>query len=391
VHRVAFAIDQRQDFYLSLAFVALLRGRDPDVEAVAVLLASEASAEFAPHLGAFDRVVAVGTCAYPQKVRAVPGELRRVLGFRRAARGLALSPHDALVAYSFRELVVNVLVQALEPRPRLVAVRKCDQAVERLQTRKRPFASLHRNAWNRLFGASAQRYRWLPGSNRIGSGTYLANPFDHVFCLDPAQAVEPGREQIPYPFPVLRARAAGPGDGRPTIVVLGEKYPLEARVPTEAVVERLNAVLRELRRTFPEHRLVFKPRGSVDGLGLELEGWDVGYGDVLLEGLLLEDPAIEKVLSFKSSGSFVAALYGCEGYLLYPLLDLPGDFRAAVDAYFEPHRGLVRFVGSLEDLHEGAGAAAGPVPPARIAELCAPFLDVLLGPPGAREPAGARA
>jgi hypothetical protein len=374
--RVAFAIDQRQDFYLSLGFLRLLRERDPTVEAVALLLADRVAPEFESRLRAFDRLELIGTCAHPPRPRAVPGELRRIGRLQRRARRLSLDPTDALVAYSFRELVLNVLIRALRPRPRLVAVRKCDHALERLQNRPRPLRSANLNLWNRLFGVSAQRYRWLPDSNRVGSGTYLRNPYDYEFCLNPAEVVRPGGSEIPYPLPLLRDGAAT--GARPTIVFLGERYPLAEGVPGEPFLERFNGVLAYLRETFPAHRLVFKPRQDIASLGLDLDGFEVAHGDVLLEGLLLEDPGIEMVLSFKSSGSSMAALYGCQGYLLYPLLDLPDGFRAGLDAYFEPYRGIVHFVDELGQL-SARDSVRPPVGAARLGELSSPLLDVLLG------------
>ena len=304
MHRIVFVIDQKQDFYLSLAFVHLLKEREPTnqraFQTMALFLSRRVETEFRPYLNSFDQVETIGGhCGYPSRnpVR-IPLTIARVLKFRHAVRRLDLSLADVLVAYSFREFVLNVLIKALKSKPRLVRVRKCDYAVELLQTRRRPLLSLYWNAWNVLFGFSPQRYRWLPHTNRVGGGTFVRDPYDFEFCFNPLQAVELRGNQIPYPFAVLRAACSeAMSAGQPTILILGKKYPFEEGMAMGPFVKQFNAILDHIRRAFPEHRLVFKPRVSVDGLGLDLDGFEIAYQDVLLESLLLQDTSIEKVIS----------------------------------------------------------------------------------------------
>ena len=56
------------------------------------------------------------------------------------------------------------------------------------------------------------------------------------------------------------------------------------------------------------------------------------------------------MLSFKSSGSFIAGLYGRVGVALYPLVDFTPDFRQTLDEYFEPYRAVVAIVDDLRQL-----------------------------------------
>ena len=96
-----------------------------------------------------------------------------------------------------------MLIRALRTRPRLIAVRKGDAETERLLTRRRGLLSLYWNAWNLAFAATTQRYRWLPASDRIGSGTLRRDPYERMFTL-----VAPGTGDdvpgvVPYPFSLL--------------------------------------------------------------------------------------------------------------------------------------------------------------------------------------------
>lgn len=382
MHRIIFAIHGRQDFFLSLAFTRLLKEREPTNQrtfaTVALLLSKHVETEFKPYLNSFDQVETIGRISYPHPhpvsmLRAIP----RILEFRRAVKHLDLYPSDVLVAYSFREFVLNVLIRALKSKPRLVRVRKCDHAVELLATRSRPLG-LYWNVWNMLFGFSPQRYRWLPNSDLVGSGTFVRDPYDFEFCLNPVHAVEPGGKQIAYPFAVLGATDAGALSVKDhAIVVLGERYPLQERMALGPFVRQFNTILDYIRRTFTQHRLVFKPRFSIDGLELDLGGYEIAYQDISLESLLLQDPSIEKVISFKSSGSFIATLYGKEGYLLYPMCEFSADLKNSLDAYFEMHRGAVWFVHQLDDLHKTRHG--NPVHYLnRVKQLSQPLLDVLL-------------
>ena len=222
-HRVAFAIHTEQDIYLSVGFVRLLRRAGRDVETVAVVLADE-PLDPAGLLGEFDRIEWLGPCFYPRPLLAL-ARLPRILRYRRRARALEFGAGDVLIAFSFREFALNVLIRALRTRPRLIAVRKGDAETERLLTRRRPLLSLYWNTWNRALGATTQRYRWLPTSNRVGSGLLRDDPYERVFTLvaPGADANQPGI--VPYPFSLLPEDPTA--DARPTLVFLGEKYPLQ--------------------------------------------------------------------------------------------------------------------------------------------------------------------
>jgi hypothetical protein len=121
--------------------------------------------------------------------------------------------------------------------------------------------------------------------------------------------------------------------------------------------------------------LVFKPRGAPPP-GLSLEGWEVLADAPILEGMLAGDPSIDTVVSFKSSGSLVAALYGCTGILLYPLCRAPADVRSMLDDYFAGSSDLVQFVGDLADLRPAPRPEAAD--PDRIRELLDVFLDATI-------------
>ena len=220
--RVAFAIHTGQDLYLSAGFLRLLRRAGRDVETIALVLADEL-VDPAGLLGEFDRVHRLGPCDYPRPLLAL-ARLPRILRYRRRARAVELAAADVLVAYSFREFALNVLIRALRTRPRLIAVRKGDAETERLLTRRRPLLSLYWNAWNLALGATTQRYRWLPASDRIGSGTLRRDPYERVFTLVAPGVGDDAPEAVPYPFSLL-PRDPAP-DARPTLVFLGEKYPL---------------------------------------------------------------------------------------------------------------------------------------------------------------------
>lgn len=385
MHRVAFAIDQKQDFFLSLAWVELLKRFHPDrpLETWALIVKGGVHPEFEPYLSAFDRVETLDG-PYPPgraELAGIPAMAMRARRFHRDVRALGLGREDVVVAYSFRELVVNAMIRALDG-PRLVRVRGCNQELERAFTRRRPLAAAYRNAWNRAFGHGALRYRWSADSNRHGAGQYLHDPYDDEFCVTTAAAAEGRAGGLAWPFPVLReAYGGGDRDAPPEVVFLGEIYPPVEGMPAEEFRPFLGELLTTIRAGHPGHRLVFKPRSADSLTGIDLTGWEVDYADDVVESLLLRRPTIEKVLSFKSSGSLVAAQYGCDAYVLYPLLDLPGDFRAMLDEFFVEYRDSVTFV---EDRGQLAGrrreAAAGSA--ARVAELARPLVDLLADPRG---------
>lgn len=372
---VGFVLEQPQDVFVALGFTRLLREAGCG-EVRAVVADDRIARSHQTSLREFDRVDRLGWCGLP-RVRTAPVEVPRILRYRRRASALRFTPDDTLVAFSFREFSLNVLIRALRTRPRLVAVRKCDHASELLLTRRRPAASAYRNAWNLALGASTQRYRWLPTSDRVAAGTFTRSPYAATWCLAAPGLVDPTRAQAPFPFALLRPPPAG---GRRTIVWLGERYPLAERLDDAAIASVVPGVVAALRATFPEHRLVFKPRDPVERTPFDLGPFELLDTDEPLESMLARDPSVEAVVSFKSSGSFVAGLYGCLGIALYPLLPFEPDFRETLDRYFEPYAGIVTIATSVEDV----GAARPPVAaaPAAVREAARPFLAALLEPSG---------
>ena len=378
--RIHFAIDQRQDFFLSLAYARMLAERrgEQAFETVALILAGSMVDEYRPYLAGFDRVELLPGYHPPNRLRELVPILRRALAYRRAVRALGLGAADVVVGYSFRAIVLNAIARSAGEKPFLVRVRKCDHEQERLLTRRRPVVSAYWNVWNRAFGYSALRYRWLPSSNRHGTATYLRDPFDAEFCLDAGACTgESPAGRLPWPLAVLRRDRDPAQQATPAVVVLGERYPLVEGDDLERFRARFDEVLRFVRAVHPGHRLIFKPRSELSFIGQDLEGYEQGPTDAVLESLLLADPSIEKVLSFKSSGSLIAPQYGAVGYLLYPLCDLPADFRAHLDGYFLGARDSVVFVERLEDV-VSAPAPAAVAGAARVREESQPLLDVLL-------------
>jgi hypothetical protein len=378
---VAFALHQPQDYVLSAGYARLLRrraeraGAEP-ARTLGLVLTDALPASVAPHAEELDAVRLLGSAAVPAaRPAALLQALRRLRAFRRAARALGLGADDVLVAYSYREFALNVLIRALPRRPTLVRVRKCDHETEAGLTRRRPLRSLYLNAWNTLVGAERLRYRWFPTTDRLWAGTFVHDPYDLEFCVGPPGADPGAGRWVAYPFEAL-LDGAQPGDEPPTIVVVGELYPLHEALDEDDFRTRFNAVLAHLRAEFPGHRLVFKPRRSVEGLGFDLEGYEVTWQDALVEELLLREPSIEKVLSVKSTGSALASLYGREAYLLYPMFGLPADFEASLDAYFAPYRGSVAFVERLDEIGSAPRRTGGLEQLERDTE---PLLDALAG------------
>jgi hypothetical protein len=369
--RVAFAIHTGQDLYLSAGFLRLLRRAGREVETIALVVADEL-VDPAGLLGEFDHVHRLGPCNYPRPLLAL-ARLPRILRYRRRAKAVELGADDVLIAYSFREFALNVLIRALRTRPRLIAVRKGDADTERLLTRRRPLLSLYWNAWNLAFGATTQRYRWLPASDRIGSGTLRRDPYERMFTLVAPGAGDAVPGVVPYPFSLLPEDP--PPDARPTLVFLGEKYPLQERQELARLTGTVNRILAGVRAAFPGHRLIFKARGSTAPLELDLSGYELAYEELLLEGLLIELPEVDTVLSFKSSGSFIAGLYGRVGVALYPLVDFTPDFRQTLDEYFEPYREVVAIVDDLGQLR--ALRPPEMASPERVLESARPFLDAV--------------
>jgi hypothetical protein len=377
VRRIVFVIDQRQDFFLSLAWAKLLRTESTsDHLTVAVLVHGEVLAEFTPYLAGFDRVEVLTAPAYARSARHVPGLLRLARRYVREVRALGLSERDTVVAASFREFVLNVFVGAVKARPRLVVVRQCNHSGAEGLTRRRRLLSLHWNAWNRVFGYSPMRYRWLPASNRIGFGEYVHNPWNEEFCLTTVDRAEPSAHRIAWPFPVLRSDEQQPrAKPKRTLVFLGERYPLDETLPLERFVPVLQQALHDIRASFPDYRLVFKPRERI-AIDIDLDGWEIVGAELSLESLLLDDPSIDKVVSFKSSGSYIAATYGCDGYLLYPMLELNPSYRDVLDRYFAEYRDSVVFADRIELLRESAPAqrpSAG-----QVTAAARPLLDYLM-------------
>ena len=383
MHKIIFTIEQRQDFYLSLAFTRLIKNRilenHEGIQIMALFLSECERAEYRPYLDEFDQVAYVGHFCFPESIKTVYPTLKQIMRLQREVRHLNLCSQDVLVAYSFREFVMNVLIKALRPKPRLVRIRKCDQNSEAFYTHRRPLLSLYLNTWNFFFGTSLMRYRWLPNSKRVGGvPSYIRDPYEFEFCLNPIDSVKSNSDQIPYPFAVLRNLPIEKSpSAQPTIVILGELYPFEDTMDVKLFISDFNWILNYIRQSFPMHRLIFKPRTSVDGLGLDLKNFEIAYQDILLEALLLKDPGIEKVISFKSSGSFVATTFGIDGYLLYPLIKLSIVYKKVLDAYFEQHQTSTCFVYELEDLNKTQKMDCKKSID-MIERLCQPLLNVLL-------------
>jgi hypothetical protein len=380
---VAFVLHQPQDYVVSAGYARLLRQRaarrgEAPPTVVALVLGDEVDASVARHAEELGPVYVLGNVRFPPlQARAIAWTVLGVRALRRRARALPLAGEDVVVAYSFREFVTNVLLRALPERPTLVRIRKCDHASEATLTRRRRLVSLYYNAWNMLFGANRLRYRWLPTTNRSWAGTFVSDPYDLEFCVGPPGSPAAGGRWIPYPFPALLDRPPAT-QNRPAIVFLGELYPFHESLEPEAVVRRLNEILGHVRDRFDGYRLVFKPRASIAGLGLDLGGYDVAYAETPLEELLLREPAIEKVLSVKSSGSALASLYGKEAYLLYRLFDFPADFRANLDGYFAPYAGSACFVERLDEIGSAPRLSSDLD---RLETDAAPLLDVLTAGP----------
>ena len=137
----------------------------------------------------------------------------------------------------------------------------------------------------------------------------------------------------------------------------------------------MNRILACVRDAFPGHRLIFKARGSTAPLELDLSGYEQAQGGLLLEGLLIEMPEVDTVLSFESSGSFIAGLYGRVGVALYPLVGFTADFRQTLDEYFEPYSEVMAIVDDLGKLTSyGRPETASPE---RVLEAAGPFLDTV--------------
>ena len=381
--RIFFAIDQRQDFWFSLAYATMLEERRPEreFETVALLLAGELPDEFAAYVHLFDRWELLPGYHPPNTLRSLPGTIGRALAYRRRVRELGLRSSDVVAGYSFRAIVLNAIVRSASEKPTFVKIRKCDSDQEKLMTRRRPVVSAYFNLWNVAFGSSRLRYRWLPSSNRHGTGTYRRDPYDVDFCISADRASLDGAKRVPWPLAVLRERfrVVRQEDDRPTVVVLGERYPLVEDDDLDAFRQLFDAALAFVRDTHRGHRLVFKPRSERSFVGQNLEGYELGRADVVLESLLLVDPTVEKVISFKSSGSVIAGHYGVRGYLLYPLCALPADFRAHLDHFFADARASVVLVERLDDLLvAGAAAESSAGAASRVVAESRPLIDALL-------------
>lgn len=353
IKRIAFVIDQKQDFYLSLSFLFLLKGKIPEgknqISTLALIINEENVSEFEPYLYLFDQFSVIGRCVISPNPLTVRKFVKR---FAEKVKGLSLNDKDIVVAFSFREFFMNVLIRNLKPRPKLVCVRKCDYEVDAQCTKKKTVTSLYRNFSNILYGYSLMKYQWHPETDRIFTHFFVRNPYDFEFCMNPIQSLRNDGSQIPYPFSILRehAKELRAVSEQPSIVVLGELYPFFEGMDMDRFMAIFNRFLSFIRQEFPHHKLIFKPRVDITNLDLDLQSFTVAFQNVSLESLLTRVLNIEKVFSFKSSGSFLANLFGSEGYLLYPMLDLPRDIRQSLDVYFSPFKGLVNFVHELDDI-----------------------------------------
>ena len=378
--QIAFVIDQKQDFYYALSFLLLLKEgvvkENSQMKTVALLTSEANISEFEPYLDLFDHVAVIGHCSISRNFFVVRNCVKHLV---ENVKKLSLNTNDIIIAFSFREFFMNVLIRHLKPKPRLICIRKCDYEVEAQCTRKKFFTSLYRNLLNALYGYSLMKYRWHPETDRILTRFFVKNPYDFEFCLNPVQSLRNDGRQIPYPFPILRthAKELGTTSGEPSIIVLGELYPFFEGMDVDGLSRVLNQVLEFLRNEFPDHKLIFKPREKILKLDLNLERFTVAFQEVSLESLLIKDLGIEKVISFKSSGSFIASLYGCEGYLLYPMLELPKGIRESWDAYHAGHRNSVNFVHELEDLRKTQVRNLDDVV-GNVREKSQEFIDVLV-------------
>jgi hypothetical protein len=376
--RIVFIIDTKQDFYLSLSFLFLLKESvvKEDKKTVALITSEANATEFEPYFDLFDHIALIEKCSISRNFFAVHNSVKH---FVENIKRLSLGDNDVVIAFSFREFFMNVLIRSLKPKPRLICVRKCDYEVDAQCTARRFFTSIYPNFLNALYGYSLMQYRWHPETERMFTYFFVKNPYDFEFCLNSIQSLKNDGKQIPYPFPILRdhAKELGTTSGEPSIIVLGELYPFFEGMGVAGLSRMLNQVLDFIRHEYPTYKLIFKPREKNMKLDLNLDGFTVAFQDVSLEFLLLRNLSIEKVISFKSSGSFIASLYGCDGYLLYPMLELPKGIRESFDAYFSAHRKSVNFVHELEDLRKTQinnfnNAASN------VRQMSRKFLDALL-------------
>ena len=353
--RIFFAIHTNQDFYLSLSYILLIKeffknkkiGKKPKF--IALVFNDNYNIEYKKNISEFDEYLIIDRVDHSRNILKL---YNKILKLRNILKGIKFSKYDYLIVYSYREFFINVLIKNLDEKPTLIAIRKCDHEVEKYCTRIRIGPSFLRNSLEFLFAFSTMRYRWNPSTNRSYNYNYVRNPFDHIFCLNTLKNIKKDGYQIPYPFSVLKNRLNTEVIDKktPTIIFLGEIYPFYSGMDIKELSLKINNCLNFINDNFKGYSLIFKPRGNIKNVNLNLKRFEVAYSDVSLESLLVSGLNIRKVFSFKSSGSFISAQFGFESYLLYPLLEFPKNYKKALDDYFVDHLSYVNLLESIEDI-----------------------------------------
>ena len=275
------------------------------------------------------------------------------LRFRRRLASLDLDA-DVVCISSFREYFANILGRHLRAETRMVAFRMCDHFPDDGTYMKRPLRAMYNNLFNRVFGASTMEYRWLAEEPLFAIRWYVNNFYTRTICIsDWGGPSDLDHMRLPPPHKSLR-KLYGTDiqdtcqDAKPAILVAGERAPM-FKDWSDASQQRHESVFDFLRERFPGHRLLFKPRpGLTDITNLPLDGFEMVPPEMPFEELCLRQD-FSKVISIRSTTSKIAAYCGLQGYLLYPMFDLPGSVVDFVDREFADMRSIVR-VAELDDL-----------------------------------------
>lgn len=253
---------------------------------------------------------------------------------------------DIVCVTAFREYFSNLLLQHLPGNPRFVTLRMADDEIDELPPQKRPLISLYLNMFNRIFGKSTMEYRWSTDTTFNYSHWFRNNPYHRTISIsDWGHGYNDHEFRLPPPFTALKKhygiQTDLERDQRPTILIAGERTPL-FRMPDPSIQTKYEQILDFVRREFPKHRLMFKPRAKLTDIRkLGLDGFELLTAEMPFEEICLRNQ-FDKVISVKSTASKVAAFFGHPAYVLYPLFDLPHRLREILDIYHSDTRSVVK-------------------------------------------------
>lgn len=351
-------------YYLS-SVAGLLLERDKNLE-IKLLIRQELEDKITPEIKSLYseiKVVEFPTLSFPldkNPIRTFYNFLKnfyQTIRFRNYLKKINFD-FDIICISSFREFFANMLCRQVPSGVRLVALRMANQRTPGLKYEKKPVLTFLMNLKNLFFCYSPINYKWRTDFKNLVEKNFIKYPYHRTISITDYNI---GRDKsdyrLPPPFIALKKiYKVEEKDQTPGILIAGERTPLHPSWGEEDQ-KKYEEFLDCLRTNFKKYKLYFKPRkvfGNTKGEVItdlnayNLEGFQIIPADIPLEEICLKKQ-ISKVISIKSTSSKVGVYFGIPSYLLYPMFNLPEDFKLMTESYFNDIQSIIK-VNKFEDL-----------------------------------------